>query len=417
MWIIYNLSIFLGQIFVFIFARFNHRVKKWRDGRKGLFERIEEKIDRSKKHTWFHFASLGEFEQGRTVLEAYREHFPEKRIIATFFSPSGYEVRANYTKADYVFYLPADTPGNARKFIDLINPEEVFVVKYEFWYNYFKTLHQRHIPLYLVSVIFRKGQSYFKWYGGIFRTTLTYVTHYFAQNQESVSLLHRIGLNNVSLTGDTRFDRVANLSRQDRPVTVVSEFVGQSKVLVAGSTWLPDEELIMSLRQIYPEWKIIIAPHLINDEHLLEIESRFKGSIRFSAINADIQHVEAEQNAVLIVDNMGMLSYLYRYADVAYIGGGFGAGIHNILEAATYGVPVIFGPAYHKFQEAKDLIGAKAAFSVHNLQDLVEVFEQMQDPAFKKEAGQRSYLYVQQQAGATGKIMDYLLHKALSGTL
>lgn len=409
MWILYNLSIFLGQLLVAIIAPFNQRVRKWRDGRKGIFSLIAKKVDRSSKHTWFHFASLGEFEQGRTVLEAYREHFPEKRIVATFFSPSGYEVRANYAKADYVFYLPADTPGNAQKFIDLINPEEVFVVKYEFWQNYFRTLHQRNIPLYLVSVIFRKGQVYFKWYGGLFRKTLTYVSYYFAQNQESVSLLHQIGLDNVSLTGDTRFDRVANLSLQDRSIEVVSQFVQNRKVLVAGSTWLPDEELIMSLRQIYPEWKIIIAPHLIDKEHLDEIESRFKDSVRFSVMSAKVPLQEEQAANVLIIDNMGMLSYLYKYADVAYIGGGFGVGIHNILEAATYGIPVVFGPAYHKFQEAHDLIAAKAAFSVHDLQDLVAVFERLQDPMTKKEAGKRAHLYVQQQAGATGKIMDYLL--------
>lgn len=412
MWILYNLSIFLGQLLVAIIAPFNKRVRKWRDGRKGIFNLIEQKVDRTDKHTWFHFASLGEFEQGRTVLEVYREQFPEKRIIATFFSPSGYEVRANYAKADHVFYLPADTPANARRFIDLINPEEVFVIKYEFWQNYFRTLYQRNIPLYLVSVIFRRGQVYFKWYGGLFRKTLQYVTYYFAQNQESVSLLHQIGLYNVSLTGDTRFDRVANLSLQDRSIEVVSQFVQDSKVLVAGSTWLPDEELIMSLRQIYPEWKIIIAPHLIDKEHLDEIDSRFKDSVRFSVMNATIRHCEDHPAHVLIVDNMGMLSYLYKYADIAYIGGGFGVGIHNILEAATYGIPVIFGPMYHKFQEAKDLIAAKAAFSVHHLQDLVAVFEQLQDPIMKEEAGKRAHLYVQQQAGATGKIMDYLLQKA-----
>ncbi|MEH6304438.1 glycosyltransferase N-terminal domain-containing protein [Olivibacter sp. CPCC 100613] len=408
MWILYNLGIFLGQFFVYIAAPFNVRIRKWKEGRRDLFKHIIRQVDSSKKHTWFHFASLGEFEQGRTVLEAYREHFPDKLVVVTFFSPSGYEVRANYAKADHVFYLPADTPNKARRFIELINPEEVFFVKYEFWHNYFKVLHNRGIPLYLVSAIFRKGQFYFTWYGRFFRSTLRYVTFYFAQNQESVSLLHRIGLKNVALTGDTRFDRVAHLSQHKREIEVVSQFVKGHKVLVAGSTWLPDEELIMSLRQVYPEWKIVIAPHMVDTVHLDEIDNRFKQSVRFSTLNSSIRPIDNANVFVLIIDNIGMLSYLYSYADVAYVGGGFGVGIHNILEAATYGVPVIFGPNYQKFQEAKDLIAAKAAYSVHNLQEFVALFERLQETAIREEAGNRAYGYVQQQAGATGKIMDYL---------
>lgn len=410
--LLYNLGIFLGQLFVLMAAPFNTRVRKWKKGRKGLFQLIATSIDRSKKHTWFHFASLGEFEQGRTVLEAYRERFPDKLVVVTFFSPSGYEVRANYAKADYVFYLPVDTPANARKFIDLINPESVFFVKYEFWHNYFKVLHLRGIPLYLISAIFRKGQFYFTWYGRLFRSTLRYVTFYFAQNQESVSLLHSIGLTNVSLTGDTRFDRVAHLSQHKHAIEVISRFVDGQKVLVAGSTWLPDEELIMSLRQVYPEWKIIIAPHMIDAAHLKEVDSRFKQSIRFSVLNSSVRPLNEANLSVLIIDNIGMLSYLYSYADIAYIGGGFGVGIHNILEAATYGIPVIFGPQYHKFQEAKDLIAAKAAFTINNLQEFVSIFERLQEVEVRQEAGKRAYGYVQQQAGATDKILDYLVNNS-----
>lgn len=409
MWILYNIGIYFGQALVFIMAPFNKRVHKWRVGRKGLFQLIETKIDKSKRHTWFHFASLGEFEQGRTVLEAYRDYFPEKAIVVTFFSPSGYEVRANYAKADYVFYLPVDTPGNAKKFIELINPEEVFFVKYEFWHNYFKALHQKNIPLYLVSAIFRKNQPFFKWYGGFFRSTLHYVKHFFVQNQESAILLKQIGIDKVTLTGDTRFDRVANLSLKERNIDIVSTFVSDHKILVAGSTWLPDEELLMSLRQVYPEWKLIIAPHMIDAAHLREVDNRFKDSVRFSVLNAGASFEKTEEPYVLIIDNIGMLSYLYGYADLAYIGGGFGVGIHNILEAATYGVPVVFGPEYHKFQEAKDLIAAKAAFSIHNLQDFVEVFEKFQDENARQKAGERASGYVQQQAGATKKIMDYVM--------
>ncbi|QNL50796.1 3-deoxy-D-manno-octulosonic acid transferase [Olivibacter sp. SDN3] len=407
MWILYNLGIFLGQIFVIAVAPFNRRIRKWRKGRKGLLQLIEQQVDRSKPHTWFHFASLGEFEQGRTVLEAYRVRYPKKLILVTFFSPSGYEVRANYAKADHVFYLPNDTPGNAKKFIDLINPEMVFFVKYEFWHNYFKVLHKRHIPLYLVSGIFRKNQVFFRWYGGFFRSTLKFVTHFFVQNQESASLLQSIGIRSISLSGDTRFDRVSNLSKQNRNIEVVSKFVGDHRVLVAGSTWLPDEELIMSLRQVYPEWKLIIAPHLVTPTHLREIDNRFKDSVLFSVLNGNVNQNE-KNPSVLIIDNIGMLSYLYSYADIAYVGGGFGVGIHNVLEAATYGIPIIFGPEYHKFQEAKDLIKAKAAFSVHHLQELVAIFENLQSDEVRKETGDRAYGYVQQQAGATQRIMDYL---------
>ena len=411
MWILYNIGIYLGEVLVFIIAPFNQRVQKWRNGRKGLFQLIDNKIDSSKLHTWFHFASLGEFEQGRTVLEAYRENFPEKLIVVTFFSPSGYEVRANYAKADHVFYLPADTPGNAKKFIDLINPEEVFFVKYEFWHNYLKQLHRRNIPLYLVSAIFRKNQPFFKWYGSFFRSTLFYVKHFFVQNQESTILLKDIGINAVTLTGDTRFDRVAHLSLKKRNIDVISKFVADHKILVAGSTWLPDEELLMAWRQVYPEWKLIIAPHTIDVVHLKEVDNRFKDSVRFSALNAGANIAHKEEPYVLIIDNIGMLSYLYGYADIAYIGGGFGVGIHNILEAATYGVPVIFGPVYHKFQEAKDLISAKAAFSVHDLQEFVAVFEKFQDEHARQIAGERAFGYVQQQAGATKKIIDYLIER------
>ncbi|GAA4804359.1 glycosyltransferase N-terminal domain-containing protein [Olivibacter ginsenosidimutans] len=413
MWFLYNLGILLGQFMVFILAPFNTRVKQWKRGREGLLDRIASTVDSSELHTWFHFASLGEFEQGRSVLEAYRENFPKKKIVITFFSPSGYEVRANYEKADYVFYLPADTIKNARQFVNLIHPEEVFVIKYEFWHNYFKELHQRQIPLYLVSAIFRKNQLYFKWYGKPFRSTLRYVSHYFTQNQESIQLLQYIGLNNASLTGDTRFDRVAHLPLQKKEIPAITPFVQQHPVLVAGSTWLPDEERIAELLQNYPDWKLIMAPHIINEDHLQALDAKFTNSVRFSQLDI-ARYPDQLIHQVLIIDNIGMLSYLYGYADIAYIGGGFGTGIHNTLEAATYGVPVIFGPKYDKFQEAKDLITIGAAFSIQQQQDLIKVFEKLQVPEFRKEAGNQAYQYVQQQAGATGRIMDYLRYKAIS---
>jgi len=385
---------------------FNKRIRKWQQGRQGLFQLIERTVRPTAKHTWFHFASLGEFEQGRPVLEAYKKHFPEKQIVMTFFSPSGYEVRANYDQADYVFYLPLDTPSNAKRFIDLIHPEIVFVVKYELWHNYFKTLYSRQIPLYLVSAIFRENQLYFKWYGKPLRSTLRYVTHYFAQNNKTVALLNQISIDQVSLTGDTRFDRVAHLALEKQAIPAIEDFVKEFHVLVAGSSWLPDEELLADLVKHYPNWKIIVAPHVVDATHLHELLQRFPNSVLFSKLS---QTSHAAQ--VLLIDNIGMLSRLYRYADIAYIGGGFGVGIHNTLEAAVYGVPLIFGPHYEKFQEAKDLIAAKAAFSVDNLQQLLETFGYLQDPAIRAAKGKVSYDYVQQQAGATSRIMDYLSDK------
>ena len=406
MWFLYNIAIYIGKLFVVFVSLFSKRIQKWHRGQKGLFQLIERTVRPTAKHTWFHFASLGEFEQGRPVLEAYKQQFPEKRIVVTFFSPSGYEVRAHYDQADYVFYLPLDTPSNAKRFIDLINPEIVFVVKYELWHNYFKTLYRRQIPLYLVSAIFRENQLYFKWYGKPLRSTLRYVRHYFAQNRETVSLLNQIGIDQVSLTGDTRFDRVAHLALKQSSIPAIEGFVNGSPVLVIGSSWPPDEELLTGLVQHYPNWKFIVAPHVVDAMHLDELSQRFPGSVLFSKLT-DTAHA----GRVLLIDNIGMLSRLYRYADIAYIGGGFGVGIHNTLEAATYGVPLIFGPHYQKFQEAKDLIAAQAAFSVNNLQQLLETFGRLQDPAIRAVKGKVSYDYVQQQAGATGRIMDYLSDK------
>lgn len=446
--IFYNLIIYLGQFFSILASPFSRKVKEWRNGRKGLFERIAKEIDNSKKHVWFHFASLGEFEQGRPVLEGFKERYPNKDIIVTFFSPSGYEIRKNYSEAKHVFYLPADTHSNAKRFVQLINPELVFFTKYEFWYNYFKQIKAHGAPLYLISAIFRPSQFFFKWYGVFYRPTLRLVDHYFVQNQESGQLLQKIGINRVSLTGDTRFDRVAGLSATERKLPIIDEFAGGSKLLVAGSTWQPDEELLMSFRQVYPEWKIILAPHQITPRHIKEIAARFSDHILYSVWSAYVRPIEglgkvydrssadltsseicdhkfdetkfavdgankkkqleACDPNVLIIDNIGMLSSIYAYADVAYIGGGFGEGIHNVLEAATYGVPVVFGPNYHKFQEAKDLIHSKAAFSVSTLQDLVDAFDYLQHDENLKEIGRRASGYVQQQAGATEKILSFL---------
>lgn len=444
---LYNLIVYLGQFFLLLASPFSAKIRAWRDGRKDLLRHVEGKMDSSKKHVWFHFASLGEFEQGRSVLEAFKKKYPEKPLVATFFSPSGYNVRKNYSEVDHVFYLPADTPANARRFVRAVNPELVFFVKYEFWHNHFKEIKRHGSQLYLISAIFRPDQFFFKWYGRANRKTLRMVDHYFVQNQESAQLLQGIGIHQISLTGDTRFDRVVGLSAKERNLQIVAQFVRGSKVVVAGSTWRPDEELLLSLLQIYPEWKIIIAPHQITPQRIKEIATHFADHILYSVWNGYSRPIEGLQKVydmgkdqemgttgsekfdeasfkisgsdideqltermpkVLIIDNIGMLSSIYGYADVAYIGGGFGEGIHNVLEAATYGVPVLFGPNYQKFQEAKDLIQAKAAFSVENIHDVVNVFDHLQNNDERNEIGKRAYGYVQQHAGATEKILTYV---------
>ncbi|TCK83379.1 3-deoxy-D-manno-octulosonic acid transferase [Albibacterium bauzanense] len=433
---IYSIGIYLFHLLIWIAAVFGGKAKKWAEGRKGLFEKIREEVDSTKKHTWFHFASLGEFEQGRSVLEKYKKLFPDRLILITFFSPSGYETRKNFSLADHVFYLPADSAFNAKRFIDLINPEIVFFTKYDFWYFYFRELKQREIPLFMVSSIFRADQVFFKWYGGIFRKMLSCVTHFFVQNQESVVLLRSIGFNNVTLSGDTRFDRVVEIAKTVRELPVISYFATGNRVLVAGSTWPQDLERLLTFHQVFPDWKIIIAPHDITPQNIKYACDVFSSGILFSDLSDYMhkRHLESEnqkkrnidmdlayqdtdteadlipehKSPVLIVDNIGMLSSLYGYGDIAYIGGGFGAGIHNTLEAAAYGMPVIFGPNFQKFQEAKDLIQARAAFFITNGRELISVVEELMDYQVRIEAGNRAVGYVQQQAGATDRILDYI---------
>lgn len=441
MTLIYSIGIYLFHLLIQIAALFGGKAKKWVEGRKGLLEKIRDEVDSTKKHTWFHFASLGEFEQGRSVLEKYKKLFPDRFILITFFSPSGYETRKNFSLADHVFYLPADSAFNAKKFIDLINPEIVFFTKYDFWYFYFRELKKREIPLFMVSSIFRADQVFFKWYGGIFRKMLSCVTHFFVQNQESVVLLRSIGFNNVTLSGDTRFDRVVEVAKTVRELPVISYFATGNRVLVAGSTWPEDLERLLTFHQVFPDWKIIIAPHDITPQSIKLTCDVFASGILFSDlsdymhkrhlesdhqkkrnIDMDLAYQDTDTEAdlipehkspVLIIDNVGMLSSLYGYGDIAYIGGGFGAGIHNTLEAAAYGMPVVFGPNFHKFQEAKDLIQARAAFFITNGRELISVVEELMDYQVRIEAGNRAVGYVQQQAGATDRILDYIKEHAL----
>jgi len=360
---IYTIAIHLYTLGIRTAALFGHSkarlmVTGWKEVPAALA-----RLEKGKPTVWFHAASLGEFEQARPVLEAYRQRHPECQVLVTFFSPSGYEVRKNYAQAEAICYLPMDTPGNVRRFLDTVHPDKVFFVKYEFWYNYMNALRQRGIDTYIFSAIFRPEQYFFKWYGGWFlRQIGLCFKHLFVQNEESRRLLKGHGIDHCSLAGDTRYDRVHQIAQASEPDAVVERFLQghDGPVLVAGSTWPPDEQLLARLhesKEWFPE-RIIIAPHEIHEEHLRSIEALFPNSVRYSSFSSSssLTSPTSSTGRVLIIDNIGLLSKLYRYATVAYIGGGFGVGIHNILEAVAYGKPVVFGPNYHKFQEAHDLI-------------------------------------------------------------
>ncbi|TKC04776.1 3-deoxy-D-manno-octulosonic acid transferase [Pedobacter polaris] len=398
---IYNIGVVLYGFLLRIAALFNPKAKLFVNGRKNIWEQIKTKTKPNDKPIWFHFASLGEFEQGRPVLENLKSKDPEQKIVVTFFSPSGYEVRKNYPLAT-VFYLPLDTQSNARKFIQLVNPKQAIFTKYEFWFHYFKVLDENQIPLYLISGIFRPSQVFFKWYGGFYKGILKFVTHFFVQNTESVSLLKSIGIDEVSLSGDTRFDRVYENAQLPKRLELIEKFCGNSAVFIGGSTWLPDEKLLVSLVQEHTDWKFIIAPHEIGGSHIQEIENLFPKAVKFSSINTQFQDAQ-----ILIIDNIGMLSSLYQYAKVAYIGGGFGVGIHNTLEAAAFGLPIIFGPKYDKFQEAKDLINIDAAKSISTQEELNHAFELFKENA---QASAIAKNYVEQKKGATEMIIEKLLN-------
>ncbi|HEY0057214.1 MAG TPA: glycosyltransferase N-terminal domain-containing protein [Pedobacter sp.] len=401
---LYNLSINLYYLLIKSYQHFNPKARLWIEGRKNIFEKISKEVNPNLPSIWFHFASLGEFEQGRPVLEQVRHSYPSHKLIVTFFSPSGYELRKNYNKADHVFYLPLDTKQNAVKFLQLINPTLAFFTKYEFWYHYFNELHNGKVPIIVISAIFRKSQPFFKWYGALNRKILEFVNHFFVQDENSKNLLTKLNLNNVTVSGDTRFDRVAENAKNPTTFDKVEAFCADSKSFVAGSTWPDDEKLICNLFRQFPEWKFIIAPHEIREEKitsLLEMAGN-TSIVRYSELGIDSNF------QVLVIDNIGMLSALYQYADVSYIGGGFGVGIHNTLEAAAFGVPVIFGPNYQKFREAKALINLGAGITVSNATELNSVMQTLKDNRKRQELGDTARQYVLQEKGATETIMKYV---------
>ncbi len=407
--IFYNIGIKLYYLLVWIFSFFNKKAKLWIEGRKNW--RSKFKLDYAVKNIWFHFASLGEFEQGKPLLKAVRERFPDKKIVITFFSPSGYEVRKNSPLGDYILYLPLDTAKNAQDFLNIFNPEIVFFNKYEYWNYYFQALKKQQVPLYITSAIFRKEQLFFKPYGDFYRSILKRVTRFFVQNQASADLLSSIGLNNFTISGDTRFDSVADLAKNRKDFPLIERFKSDNKLFIGGSTWLEDEKLIVKFIQLSPKgWKFIFAPHEISETNIENLEQLLGNkAIRYSEIN-ETSVVEKAQ--ILIIDNIGMLSSLYAYADVAYIGGGFGVGIHNTIEAAAYGLPVVFGPKYQKFKEAKDLVSFKGGFSINNQEELNDILNRLlTEEDFRKHSGEIAKNYVEENIGATNIIMDEVFGK------
>lgn len=403
---LYNLAIGIYDLIVHIMAPFSRKPRKMMKGHWVVYELLRQQIEKDARYIWFHAASLGEFEQGRPLIEKIRAKYPDYKILLTFFSPSGYEVRKNYRGADVVCYLPFDKPRNVKKFLDISNPVMAFFIKYEFWKNYLDELNKRRIPVYSVSSIFRKDQIFFKWYGGTYRNVLKNFDYLFVQNEASRRFLSKIGINKVTVVGDTRFDRVLQIREEAKELPLVEKFKGDSFTLVAGSSWGPDEDLFLEYFNMHPEMKLIIAPHVIDENHLVEIISKLKRPyVRYT--RADERNVQKAD--CLIIDCFGLLSSIYRYGEVAYIGGGFGVGIHNTLEAAVYGIPVVFGPKYQKFMEAKQLIEAQGAFSISNYEELGSLFDRfLTDEHFHRETGSNAGFYVTNNAGATDKVLSMI---------
>ena len=407
MFLLYNIGIRVFNVLIWLSSFANIKTRQWINGRKNLFKELS-KIDFHKHNiAWFHCASLGEFEQGRPVIEQFRKDYPHFKILLTFFSPSGYDIRKNYPGADFIFYLPIDTPSNARRFIGLVKPQLAFFIKYEFWYNYLKCLRANNIPVVFISVIFRPQQIFFRWYGSWFRSQLKGINHFFLQNQASAHLLQSVGISQYTIGGDTRFDRVYAIAQSAQSYPLIEEFAKGHRVILLGSSWEEDEKLFQTILNDLPDdIKLIIAPHEPSASHVQQIHQMFSRPLmNYSALIPE----KAATAGILCIDSIGMLSSLYQYADIAYIGGGFGKGIHNILEAATFGKPIVFGPNYQKFAEAVDLIQLNAAFSISSNHQLLLVLNQLltHDEHYQK-ASHASQHYVESKTGACKIILEHI---------
>lgn len=416
----YSIGIYLYALIVRLVAAFGHRkARAMVRGQHDTWRILREKINPNERYIWFHAASLGEFEQGLPLIERLRREHPSRKILLTFFSPSGYEVRKDYKGADVVCYLPFDSPTAARRFIKLARPEMAFFIKYEFWRNYIDVLFKKSIPIYSVSSIFRPGQIFFRWYGRKYARCLRRITHFFVQNERSVELLRSIGVtDNVTIVGDTRFDRVIDIRNIAKSLPIVEQFAQaqdgapQPFVLVAGSSWQPDEDILLDYVNRHPEIRLVIAPHVVNDTHIQEIEQKLTTpALRYS--KATPQNVQNYR--VLIIDGYGLLSSIYRYATVAYVGGGFGVGIHNVPEAAVYGIPVIIGPNHQRFAEAVALMENGGCKSIENAEDFTAIMDDfLANPSHVTAAGSAAGHYINQNAGATPVIYQHVFAQALT---
>jgi 3-deoxy-D-manno-octulosonic-acid transferase len=422
--VLYNLFLWLYQIGVRFVSPWNRKAAAWINGRKGLFKTISQAEIKGRQRVWMHCASLGEFEQGRPVIESLRKIYPEITVIITFFSPSGYEIRKNYAGADYTFYLPMDSAIHARKWLDLIDPMLVIWIKYDYWYYYLRELRKRKIPALLVSPLFRADQPFFKWYGNIHRLMLDSFHAFFVQNKESKILLETLGINkSVFVSGDTRFDRVIDIAEAFEPLPVIASFCADHQIVVAGSTWEEDEEELDHYANTHPEIRFIIAPHEIEEDHLLDMETLFRNSIRYSILENQFNQSTATRHLqtvnrhpnVLIIDNIGMLARLYSYARICYVGGGFGDdGVHNVLEAAVYGKPVITGPVIEKYIEVMELAEVGGVIIIDNALEAESVFSRLFENKEEYEFhGNAARDYVYARRGATEKIVQYIQENRL----
>jgi len=424
---IYNIVIYFVLWGIAIASLFNEKVRKMWRGEREAFKILKQKVDPTAKYVWFHAASLGEFEQGRPLMERIRKEHPQYKILLTFYSPSGYEVRKNYEGADIICYMPVDTRLNAIRFLRLVRPVMAFFIKYEFWSNFLHILKHRGVPTYSVSSIFRKDQVFFKWYGKSYANVLRCFTRFFVQNEESKRLLESIGITDVDVVGDTRFDRVLQIKEAAKQLPICEAFRKGSasasaeisapassaealpkagyKVFVAGSSWPPDEEIFIRFFNEHKDWRLLIAPHVIAEEHLKLILSLIKDKkvVRYTQTTPE----EAAEADVLIIDCFGLLSSMYNYGDVAYVGGGFGVGIHNTLEAAVWNMPVIFGPNNKKFQEAQGLLKSGGGFEIHNFEEFEGLMSSMMnDEAFLRSSGEKAGAFVASLSGATDKVLS-----------
>lgn len=406
----YNIIMYIIQLGVAIGSIFNDKLRKMWQGEQDAVQTLRKKVDPDADYIWFHAASLGEFEQGRPLMEQIKKSYPQYKILLTFFSPSGYEVRKNYEGADIITYLPIDTVGNARQFLRTVRPVMAFFIKYEFWYNYLHILQYRGIPAYSVSSIFRPDQVFFKWYGRGYGRVLKCFTRFFVQNEESKKLLESIGIHDTMVVGDTRFDRVLQIKEASKQLPIVERFVkgtpeDPKKVFVAGSSWQPDEEIFLKYFNNHRDWKLIVAPHVIGEDHLKFIFSLIKDKkvVRYTQATED-NVAEAD---VLIIDCFGLLSSVYHYGDVAYVGGGFGVGIHNVLEAAVWGMPVLFGPNNKHFAEAQGLLQSGGGIEIEDYETFSLIMSQLSDgSAYYDTCGQEAGAFVQSLAGATKKVLS-----------